>query len=63
MNLLKMKIIKNYTLIFEDKQGNELKRINIYAKCKKEANKLAKIYKSASQLNDLNNISVWKIEK
>jgi hypothetical protein len=50
--------MKNYTLIFKDKKGNELTSNVIEAKNKKEAKKIANKLKANSMLNDLNKIII-----
>ena len=48
--------MKNYTLIYLDKYGNELTRKEITAKNLKEANNQKKIAFATSKINDLHKI-------
>jgi len=50
--------MKNFKLILEDKEGNELQTINITAENKKEAKKQADILKATTRLNDLYKIII-----
>lgn len=50
--------MKNYTLIFEDKKGNELTTNVIEAKNKKEAKIIANKLIANSILNDLHKIKI-----
>jgi len=50
--------MKNYTLIFEDIQGNELKRQGITAFNKKEAKQIASDIRAESMINGLHKIVV-----
>jgi hypothetical protein len=50
--------MKKYTLIFEDVQGNEIDRKEVWELNKKEAIKRAKLEKSVSMFNDLKKIII-----
>lgn len=50
--------MKNYILIFEDKNGNELKREYLLSKNKIEAKKTADKIKANSMINDLHKIII-----
>lgn len=50
--------MKNYTLILEDKQGNELTRVEITAKNSTDARKQKLKLQANSKLNDLHYIRI-----
>ncbi len=50
--------MKKYNLIFEDKQGNELKRQLLVGYTKKEALKKASLYKAECMIDSLHKIIV-----
>lgn len=53
--------MKDYLFIFEDKNGNELKRRVIQVKDKKESLEIAERLKGHSALNDLHRIKTKKV--
>lgn len=53
-----MKKEKQYTFIYEDKEGNELKREVVEAINKKDAIRISKIVLANTRMNDLKKIIV-----
>jgi hypothetical protein len=50
--------MKKYTLIFEDVQGNEIDKKEVWELNKKEAKERARLEKSVSMLNNLKKVTV-----